>query len=76
MDESEKKREVIMKKSIVFDFGFVMLLATVLTCGIDASAADVEKKPFYMANWDTVDSEVYPASTPKPICGSPRIPLH
>lgn len=38
-----------------------MLLATVLTCGIDASAADVEKKPFYMANWDTVDSEVYPS---------------
>ena len=65
-----------MKKALSLILVFVMLLATVLTCGIDASAADVEKKPFYMANWDTVDSEVYPASTPKPICGSPRIPLH
>ena len=74
--KATKKERSNYEKSIVFDFGFVMLLATVLSYGIAASAADVEKKPFYMANWDTVDSEVYPASTPKPICGSPRIPLH
>ncbi len=50
-----------MKKALSLILVSVMLLATVLTCGIDASAAEVEKKPFYMANWDAVDSEVYPS---------------
>jgi len=49
-----------MKKVFSLILVSVMLLATVLTSGIDASAAEVEKKPFYMANWDNVDSEKYP----------------
>jgi len=48
-----------MKKALSLFLVFVMLLATVLTCGIDASAADVEKKPFYMANWDDIDNTKY-----------------
>ena len=48
-----------MKKALSLILVSVMLLATVLTCNIGASAAEVEKKPFYMANWDTVDSEIY-----------------
>ena len=49
-----------MKKALSLILVSVMLLATVLTCNIGASAAEVEKKPFYRANWDTVDSDVYP----------------
>ena len=50
-----------MKRVLSLILVSVMLLATVLACRIGASAADVETKPFYMANWDTVDSETYPS---------------
>ncbi len=50
-----------MKRVLSLILVSVMLLATVLTCNIGASAAEVEKKPFYMANWDTVDSDKYPS---------------
>ncbi len=49
-----------MKKLFSLILVSVMLLSTALMCGPAASAASVEKKPFYFSNWDPVDSDDFP----------------
>ena len=49
-----------MKKILSLVLVSVMLLATVFMCKVDANAAEVEKKPFYLSNWDEAYTEDNP----------------
>ena len=49
-----------MKRAFALILASVLLLAAAMTCKIDVSAAEVEKKPFYFSNWDPVDPDEYP----------------
>ena len=55
-----------MKRAFSLILVSVMLLATVFMCKVDANAAEVEKKPFYLSNWDEVDTEEYEHIYDKP----------
>ena len=49
-----------MKKILSLVLVSVMLLATILTCNVTANAAEVEKKPYYLSNWDECYTEDNP----------------
>ncbi len=49
-----------MKKLLSLILVSVMLLSTIALCGVKANAAEVEKKPFYLSNWDESYTEDNP----------------
>ena len=61
-----------MKRMLSLILVSVMLLATVFMCKVDVKAADVEKMPFYLSNWETLDSEEYPNLWGKPYLWATR----
>ncbi len=61
-----------MKRMLSLILVSVMLLATVFMCKVDAKAAEVEKLPFYLSNWEDMDSEEYPNLWGKPYLWATR----
>ena len=61
-----------MKRMLSLVLVSVMLLATVFMCKVDAKAAEVEKLPFYLSNWEKLDSEEYPNLWAKPYLWATR----
>ena len=61
-----------MKRMLSLILVSVMLLATVFMCKVDVKAAEVEKMPFYLSNWEDMDSEEYPNLWGKPYLWATR----
>jgi len=61
-----------MKRILSMLLSCVLLLSVIAMCRIEAKAADVEKKPFYLSNWEDMNSEEYPNLWGKPYLWATR----
>ena len=61
-----------MKRFLSLILVSIMLISTVFLCKVDVNAEKVDKLPFYLSNWETVDSEEYPNLWSKPYLWATR----